>query len=99
MNEFEQKDYGAARDYADAIQNNADNIMGIFDDIDGVMNNLYGSNWESSGAENAHERYNELRRNYEIFYNDVVAMKTHIYEVTAANEEADLAASQSVSSI
>lgn len=99
MNEFEQKDYGAARDYADAIQNNADNIMGIFDDIDGVMNNLYGSNWESSGAESAHDRYNELRRNYEIFYNDVVAMKNHIYEVTAANEEADLAASQSVSNI
>ena len=99
MNEFEQKDYEAARDYADAIQNNADNIMSIFDDIDGVMNNLYGSNWESSGAENAHERYNELRRNYEIFYNDVVAMKTHIYEVTVANEEADLAASQSVQNI
>ena len=73
--------------------------MGIFEDIDGVMNNLYGSNWESSGAEEAHERYNELRRNYEVFYNDVVSMKTHIYEVTAANEEADTAASQTVSSI
>ena len=32
MNEFEQKDYGAARAYADAIQTNADNIMGIFDE-------------------------------------------------------------------
>ena len=99
MNEFEEKDYGAARDYADAIQTNADNIMGIFEDIDGVMNNLYGSNWESVGAEDAHERYNELRRNYEIFYNDVVSMKTHIYEVTAANEEADIAASQTVSGV
>ena len=99
MNEFEQKDYGAARAYADAIQTNADNIMGIFDDIDGVMNNLYGSNWESVGAENAHERYNELRRNYEIFYNNVVSMKVHVYEVTAANEEADTAASQTVSEI
>lgn len=96
MNEFEQKDYAGARSYADAIQTNADNIMGIFEDIDGVMTNLYGSNWESSGAEAAHERYNELRKNYEVFYNDVVAMKTHVYEITAANEEADAAASQVV---
>ena len=73
--------------------------MGIFNDIDGVMNNLYGSNWESCGAENAHERYNELRKNYEIFYNNVVTMKTHVYEVTAANEEADASASQTVAGI
>ena len=99
MNEFEQKDYAGARSYADAIQTNADNIMVIFEDIDGVMNNLYGTNWESSGAENAHERYNELRKNYEKFYDEVVAMKNHIYDVTAANEEADTAASQTVSNI
>ncbi len=99
MNEFEQKDYAGARSYADAIQTNADNIMVIFEDIDGVINNLYGTNWESSGAENAHERYNELRKNYEKFYDEVVAMKNHIYDVTAANEEADTAASQTVSNI
>ena len=38
MNEFEEKDYAGARSYADAVRTNADHIMGIFNDIDGVMN-------------------------------------------------------------
>lgn len=99
MNEFEEKDYEGARNYANAIKGNADNIMGIFNDIDGVMNSLYGSNWESAGAEQARERYNVIRKNYEVFYEKVVAMKNHIYNVTAANEEADAAASQNVASV
>lgn len=99
MNEFEEKDYAGARSYADAVKTNADNIMGIFNDIDGVMNSLYGSNWESAGADEARARYNEIRKNYEVFYDKVVAMKNHIYKVTAANEEADTAASQNVASI
>lgn len=99
MNEFEEKDYAGARSYADGVKQNADNIMGIFNDIDGVMNSLYGNNWQSSGAESARDRYNEIRKNYEVFYERVVAMKNHIYNVTAANEEADAAASGTIASI
>ncbi len=99
MNEFEEKDYGTARSYADGVKTNADNILGIFNDIDSVMNNLYGNNWESLGADDARSRYEQIRKNYEVFYDKVVAMKTHIYAVTAANEEADAAASNVVSSI
>lgn len=98
MNEFEEKDYGAARSYADGVQNNANNIMNIFNDIDGVMNELYGSNWSSAGAEEAQSRYNVIRQNYEVFYNKVMAMRNHIYNVTAANEEADAAASNTIAS-
>ena len=99
MNEFEEKDYAGARSYADSVKTTADNIMGIFNDIDGVMNNLYGNNWQSTGADSARDRYNQIRKNYEVFYEKVVAMKNHIYSVTAANEEAYAAASQSISSI
>lgn len=99
MNEFEEKDYAGARTCADSIKGNADNIMGIFDTIDGIMNNLYGSNWESSGAQNARDRYNEIRKNYEVFYEKVIAMKNHIYSVTAANEQADATASQNIANI
>jgi len=99
MNEFEEKDYAAARSYADAVKTNADNIMGIFNDIDGIMNSLYGSNWESVGAENAQARYMQIRKNYEIFYEKVIAMRNHIYNVTAANEEADAAASNTVTNV
>ena len=99
MNEFEEKDYAGARSYADNIKNNAENIMGIFNDIDGVVNSLYGSNWGSTGADNARDRYNEIRKNYEVFYNKVVTMRNHIYSVTAANEEADVAASNTVTQI
>ena len=99
MNEFEEKDYAGARGYADSVKANAENIMGIFNDIDGVMNSLYGSNWGSTGADNARERYNEIRKNYEVFYNKVVTMRDHIYNVTAANEEADAAASNAVTNV
>ena len=99
MNEFEQKDYDSARSYADGVGKNADNIMGIFDSIDKIMTELYGDNWESCGADNAHDRYNEIRKNYEIFYDQVVKMKEHVYSVTQANEEADAAADQTISSI
>ena len=97
--EFEEKDYGQARSYADAIYGNAQNIMDIFNDIDSTMNNLYGNNWESSGAENARALYDEIRRCYEGFYNKVVSMKTHIYNVTAANEGADQAASNVIAGV
>ncbi len=99
MNEFEEKDYDSARGYADGIQKNADNILDIFNGVDATRDALYGGNWESAGAENAHGRYDQIRKNYESFYNNVVAMKEHVYKVTEANEEADTAASQRVSSI
>ena len=99
MNEFEEKDYAGARSYADAIQTNANNIMSIFDDIDATMTNLYGANWESSGAEDAKSRYKKKKKNYEVFYQRVIAMRNHIYSVTAANEAADAAASQNIANV
>ena len=60
MNEFEEKDYAGARSYADGVQRNADNIMSIFDELNNVMNSLYGSNWESAGAEDAKAKMDNL---------------------------------------
>ena len=99
MNEFEEKDYGAARSYASSVKKNADNILGIFNDVDSVMNNLYGNNWQSCGADDAKARYDQIRRNYEVFYDKVVAMQIHINTVTEANEEADAAASQTITGV
>ena len=99
MNEFEEKDYEGARNYANAVKTNADNIMGIFNDIDGIMNTLYSNNWSSMGASDARDRYNEIRKNYEVFYEKVVAMKNHVYRITARNEEADKAANATVASV
>ena len=99
MNEFEEKDYEGARSYANAVKTNADNIMGIFNDIDATMNNLYSNNWASIGADDAKARYNEIRKNYEVFYEKVVAMKNHVYRITATNEEADKAANATVTSV
>lgn len=99
MNEFEQKDYQGARGLADSIKGNADNIMDIFNSVDADMNTLFGNAWQSTGADSSRDRYNELRKNYEVFYNKVVSMKDHIYKVTAANEEADAQVSQTLSNI
>lgn len=99
MNEFEEKDYEVARGYADAVKSNADNIMSIFDSIDSAMKTMYGEAWQSSGADISNGRYQEIRANYEVFYNKVVAMKNHIYTVTERNEEADTAIGNSISGI
>ena len=99
MNEFEEKDYEGARNYANAVKTNGDNILGIFNDIDGIMNTLYSNNWSSMGASDARDRYIEIRKNYEVFYEKVVAMKNHVYRITAANEEADKAANAVVTNV
>ena len=99
MNEFEQKDYQSARGLADSIKGNADNIMDIFNSVDVDMKALYGDAWQSTGDDSSHDRYEELKKNYEVFYNKVVSMKDHIYKVTAANEEADAAVSSTISNI
>ena len=99
MNEFEEKDYQGARNTADSIKTNADNILSIFDNIDNAMKSLYGEAWQSTGADVSNGRYQELRKNYEIFYNNVVTMRNHIYSVTQVNEETDASVSQSISGV
>ena len=99
MNEFNQKDYAQSRNYADNIRNNAENIMSIFDSIDNTMKELYGADWQSSGADVSEGRYNEIRKNYEVFYRNVLNMHDHIYKVTASNEATDNKVSQSISGI
>ena len=99
MNEFEEKDYEAARGYADSVKSNADNIMSIFDSIDSSMKSLYGDSWQSSGADVSNGRYQEIRKSYEVFYNIVVTMRNHIYTVTAKNEEADASVSGNISNV
>lgn len=97
MDEFEAKNYDGARGCADAIKTDAENIMSTFNEIDAIMKQLYGANWESSGADDAKARYDQIRRNYEVFYNNVINMNTYVHKTTDRYEQADAAASSSVS--
>lgn len=97
--EFEEKDYEGARNCANQIKAKAIAIMTIFTEIDETMNRLYGSDWASSGAENARDRYNRIRQSYEKFHNKVIDMHKHILAVTNRNQEADAAASQAVTNV
>ncbi|MBQ2910452.1 MAG: hypothetical protein IJE53_06560 [Bacilli bacterium] len=99
MNEFEQKDFEAARNCADLVKTDADSILAIFDNVDQTMKLLYGEAWQSSGADVSNGRYQQIRKNYEVFYNNVVTMKDHIYRVTSKNESADAAISDAISNI
>ena len=47
---------------------NDTDFIGIFDNIDQVMNTLYNDAWQSQGAEGAKSRYQQIRKNYETFY-------------------------------
>lgn len=99
MDEFESKNYSGARSTADQIKSNADNIMGIFEDIDRVMDELYGDNWQSTGADSARDRYNNIRSKYEGFYQAVVNMNQYIHTTTDRYEQADAAASNIVAGV
>jgi len=99
MNEFELKDYGQARSLADAIKNNADNIMGIFDSIDGIMKTLYGEAYESTGADDTYSRYKEIRGNYQIFYDNIINVHEHIHSVTESKETTDKRVSSDIASV
>ncbi len=99
MNEFSQSDYGQSRNLASNIKTNAENIMGIFENIDNTMRSLYGESWQSSGADTSSERYKELRKSYEVFYQNVLNMYDHINNVTASNESSDSQVSQTLSNL
>ena len=99
MKEIQLQNYGTARGLADAVKGNADAIMAIFDSVDSAMRALYGDAWQSSGADVSNGRYQELRKNYEIFYNKVIAVHQHIHKVTTSDEETDTLVGSSVSSI
>ena len=100
MNEFNQKDYAQSRNYADNIKNNADNINSIFESIDSTMKELYGDNWQSSGAHASEGTYfQRIKSNYDAFYQNVLEMHDHIYAVTASNEATDSQVSQTLSDI
>ena len=48
MNEFEQKDFEAARNCADLVKTDADSILAIFDNVDQTMKLLYGEAWQNA---------------------------------------------------
>ena len=96
--EFEEKDYGSARNQADSIKSTAENISGIFNNIDRAMKALYGESWQSSGADVSQGRYAELKSNYDKFYQNVLNVHKYIYDMTAANEAADAQVSSQINS-
>lgn len=89
MNEFEEKDYEQAYSLATTIQSDANDMLEIFNNVDRSMTELFGENWQSSGADVSNGRYEELRKNYQVFYEKVIAMVNHIAEVTNRNIDTD----------
>ena len=89
MNEFEEKDYEQAYSLATTIQSDANDMLEIFNNVDRSMTELFGENWKSSGADVSNGRYEELRKNYQVFYDKVIAMVNHIAKVTNRNIDTD----------
>ncbi len=99
MKEFEQKNYSLAREKANSIKNNGEDILSIFNRIDEIMNTLYDGVWEGDGAEEAKQRYGTIRKNYEVFYQQILEIKKHIDAVTASNEETDARVGGSIAGV
>ncbi len=99
MEEFEEKDYGEAINYADSIKGIATTMHDIFDDIDQAMNQLYKDKWQSSGSYDSYEQYQTLRRNYDVFYQNVLGMNEHVKSVTSRNQEADKEVNQVITDV
>ena len=97
MEEFKQENYEEAISLADQIYAGATRIHEVFENIDSVMNLLHGGHWESRGSEDVNAEYvANVKSRFEPFYQSVVAMKQHIYEVTNRNQEADAQAAANI---
>ncbi len=95
--EFREDDYDRALSLADAIYAAATRIHNVFEDTDKVMGMLHGTHWQSAGSEDVNAEYlNTIKNQFEPFYEDVVAMKKHIYFVTGRNQEADARAADTI---
>ena len=90
MDEFDLGSYERAQALADRVFNHANSIHDVFDDIDGLMNMLHSQHWGSTGSEDVNAQYlAAIKTQFEPFYQDVVTMKTHIYEVTSKDKSTD----------
>ena len=95
--EFQEADYERAISLADSIYNSATRIHNVFEDVDGLMNMLHGTHWESMGSDDVKRDYLlTMKSRFEPFYEDVKAMRNHIYVVTGRNIEADTKAADTV---
>lgn len=95
--EFQEADYDKAIDLADSIYASANAIYNVFQDVDSLMNMLHGTHWDSMGSDDVKRNYIlTMKSRFEPFYEDVKAMRNHIYTVTGRNIEADTKASDTV---
>ena len=97
MNEFDLENYDRAVGLADEIFAHAERIHNVFDNIDELMGMLHGTHWGSAGSEDVNAQYlASIKTQFEPFYQDVVAMKTHVYTVTEHDIQADQQAASNV---
>ena len=95
--EFQEADYERAISLADSIYNSATRIHNVFEDVDGLMNMLHGTHWESLGSDDVKRDYLlTMKSRFEPFYADVVTMRNHIYVVTGRNQQADAQAANQI---
>ena len=99
MGEFDLKDYDTARGLADKIQQCADDIKRIFQDVGEAADSLFDENWESTGSLNARGRYDLIAKNFEPFYQKVCETRDYIYKATERYETADAEAGGTVQGV
>ena len=97
MQEFKEENYDEAIALADEVAASATRIHNVFEDIDNVTNLLHEGHWESTGSEDVSADYaRTVKSRFEPFYENVMTMKKHIYEVTGRNQEADTQAAANI---
>ena len=97
MGEFDLENYDRAVGLADEIYTHAERIHNVFENIDKLMGMLHGTHWGSTGSEDVNAQYlAEIKTQFEPFYQDVVAMKNHIYTVTEHDVAADTQAAANI---
>lgn len=99
-NSFEVKStYDSLKDCANKIMTSGENIMNIFNGIDQTMKELYGENWQGVGADNAKDRYDEIRKNYEVFYQKIKDMKSTVDSVSDKYQSTESNVSKEIESV
>ncbi len=63
------------------------------------MDDMYGTNWQSSGAAVTREQFEEKRQSFDVFYQNVLSMRATIDNAVAEDQKTDDEAKAEVSSV
>ena len=91
--------FDAASQHANNIGGIAEEMKKTLDSTGQEMDDMYGNNWQSSGAQVTRDSFEEKRLDFDIFYKNVLAMQENVAAVVEEGMKTDEETKAEVSSV